>query len=447
MEGEFETSWQRRWAALADRLELTLENRTYRSVLFAATLALVVGYAFIASRLAEPPRWIENPFVTIDPATDVDISIGPLQTDVINRSLTRLEKLASILSLKPHRLQIRPTLEEVSTPFGLEIHVLRLWLDEVRGFNFEGMYDVTSAAVAHAIVAVTFNDEQLLADLPPASSNWYPHVRTIKETCASPHPREWSSLCSILENSSTPNPLSLTSWLTSQLVIDAEKLSPAERIDYLRSLVLRSADRELLKYESLERWPQDARDYGDTVRAIVSGLAPSRAKRMNFMAFTPSMQLELSETNIAKPKKVTSASRLEVGLLIVTSCRMPQLASLFKQISEIDARELVWARRCDTKQSPAKDFEISSSAQDFAEKNPDAAFAQLGIPEIKVALRKGWLDSKIDIARFVIESREPNSRLVASQLRPQSEEWNARAQAFRVKAPVEILKLVRLRPI
>lgn len=448
MQSEFETFWQRRWAPLIERIELALENRAYRLVLFAATLILVTSYVVVAARMAEPPRWLENSLVTIDPMADEDPSLGSWQTDSINRSVARLEKLASILALKPHRLQIRPTFDEISRPFGLEIHVLRLWLDEVRGFNFEGMYDVTSAAVARSIVAIAFNDDKLLADLPSSDSNWYPQVRTIKETCLSPHPHEWSGLCAILENSETPNPLSLTGWLTSQVVVEAERLSATERVDFLRSLLRRSADRELLKFESLERWPRRAVDYGETVRAIVTRLAPERAKRMNFMAFTPSMQMTLSEGHeVLKKQAAVGSARLEVGLLIVTSCRMPRLARLFEQISDLDARELVWARRCETKQKPTKDFAVSTSAQDFAEKNPDAAFAQLGIPEIKVALRKGWLDSKIDIAKFVIESREPNSRLVASQLRPQSEEWNARAQAFRVKAPVEILKLVRLRPI
>jgi hypothetical protein len=448
MDGEFETIWQRRWASLADRLELALQNRAYRFLLGAATLVLVMSYVVVASRMAEPPRWLENSLVVIDPATDLDPALGVWQADAVNRSLARLEKLAWILSLKPHLLQIRPTIEDVTTPYGLEIHVLRLWLDELRGFNFEGMYDVTSAAVARSIVAIAFNDDRLLADLPPADANWFPYVRTIKETCSVAHPREWSGLCAILENSVTPNPLSLTGWLTRQLVVEAEGLTSTQRVDYLRALVRRSADRELLKFESLERWPKLATDYGETIRAIVTGLAPERAKRMNFMAFSPSMQMPLSETNVA-PKIPLNANetRLEVGLLIVTSCRIPQLASLLRQISNVDARELVWARRCDTKTGPAADFVPATTAQEFAEKNPDAAFAQLGIPEIKVALRKGWLDSKIDIAKFVIESREPNSQLVASQLRPQSEEWNARAQAFRVKAPVEILKLVRLRPI
>ncbi len=165
------------------------------------------------------------------------------------------------------------------------------------------------------------------------------------------------------------------------------------------------------------------------------------------MPFAPTLQVALSEVDAEKPVKIESTARLEVGLLIVTSCRMPRLSSLFKQIESLDARELVWARRCHTKAHPAKELILATSAQDFAEKNSDVAFAQLGISEIKVALRKGWLDSRIDIASFVIESREPKSRRVSAQLRPQSEEWNPRAQAFRVKAPVEILKLVRLRPI
>lgn len=412
-----------RWGPVSRRLEIILENNAYRFALCMASVILVVGYVAVASRMAEPPKWSESPLVSVEETAAEPEQFDVRAVDALNRAIVRLSKLQSVLKIHPQRLTIRPTQDDVAHPFELETRVLRLWLDEVRGFAYEGMYDVTSEAIARAIIAIVFPTSIEGFNLPSADSNWFAHVRSIRETCDEQPRREWRNLCVALKKnlnkSDAPNPLSLSGWLTSQMINEAQGRSTSARIGYIRDLVKASADRELLKFESAKEWPAAARSYGSVVRTLVTRLAPNRAASMNF----------------------------KIGLFIVSSCSMPRLGDLAKELEGVDAQDVVWVRVCENSMASLVKLVDATSANEFAIKNPDAAFAQVGVPEIQVALKKGWLDAKTDLAEFVIEGRDPRSRKVATRLRPQREEWDATSQAFRVHAPVEILKLVRLRPI
>lgn len=430
MNDSFGNSWHARWAGLAEQLEHALENNATRFVLCFATIALVVMYIGAVTRLAEPPRWTDSRYVMIQENGSEKFEVRDI--DLINRAINRVGKQAAILGLRPQRLVLHPTRQEARRPYAIETHVLRLWLDEIRGFAPEGMFDVTSEAIARAIVAITFQADVVLDELPPANSNWYTHVKTMRETCVEKPRSEWRGLCAVLESTRAshsaedeiPNPLSLADWVSSQIVAESETLLGGDRIEFLRNLLKTSSDSELQGLGRVDQWPREARDYAPILRKIVSKLAPTRALQINFRASKP--------------------------LHIVTSCQLPRIADLAKELEDVEAREVVWARVCDSngKQTSRKSpFLTANSAQEFAEKNPTAVFAQIGVEEMKIAIKKGWVDSQIDIANFLVQAREKDSRAVATQLRSQSEEWNAKAQAHRVKAPIEVLKLVRLRTI
>ncbi len=451
MDGSFQGPWQDRWSGLANRLETTLENNAYRFVLCCATVILVIAYAAVASKIAEPPRFIDNRFVHID---EVQRS-PPLQSltahdvNLLNRSLVRMQKLASVLSVSPQRLSLRPTVEMIRTPFAVEYHLLRLWIDEARGFYSGGMYEMTSESIARAIIAITFQSDQRHMRLPLENSAWYAQIRTLLETCAfrkstaqNLYMSSWMSLCNNAGSygGDSASPLSLSPWLTSQLIAESQQMSAAGRIGYLRKLLHASANPKLLEFERANRWPADAKKFGPLLHDIMFELAPLQASKTDFRATLPWLLVKLEPQS----KSVASATDgLHVNLLVVTSCRVPRLAD-FKGF---DAREIVWARVCPKNLSAIVSLVPAPSAEQFAEKNPDISFVQLGLPEISYALSQGWIDSKTDITDFVVGSKSLNSRIVAYQVRPQSEEWNPKAQAFRVKAPIEVLKLMRLRSI
>lgn len=423
MDRSFHNSWQDRWSGLADRLEVILEKRAYRLFLCWATVILVVGYVAIASRLAEPPRWVESRLVHIDDSFgNSSNSVSVRDVDSVNRSIVRLEKLASVLALKPQRLNIKPSLEAVRAPFEIETHILRLWIDEVRGFYPNGTYEVTTKSIADAIIALVFQNRTSLDYLQAENSSWYAEIATAE--------------------ADTANPARLIPWLTRQLIFEGQKLAPGRRISYLRSLVNASADSKLLEFERTNRWPADARDFGKPLQQIVSILVPARARDLDFRAVVPWLQVKLGAEGSSAPKAMLKG--LHVGLLVVTSCRLPRLID-FKGFN---AHEVVWARMCPNSFSTLTVLIPAETTEDFAAKNPDTSFAQVGVLEIIYALEKGWINSKTDISDFIMNSHEKSPRSkVAAQIRPQSEEWDSKAQAFRVKAPIEVLKLVRLRSI
>jgi hypothetical protein len=413
-----------------------------------------VTYAGVASRLAEPPRFTENRYVQIVESEP----FGARDLDTLNRSLVRIEKLASVLGIEPRRLSLRPTTEVIRTAGAIEYHVLRLWIDEVRGFNSGGMYEMTSESIGRAIIALVFPDLKRLPDTSETigTESWYAQLKTIRQMCEGlkstreTHFDSWRSLCRVDGNlasrdGETVSPVSLSPWLTRQLTLEGAQHGLGSRITFLRHLVRASKDESLLEFERANRWPADPKKFGPLLENIVRELAPLQAKTIDFRATLPWLQVELP----GKFEKETSKSSrnitegLRVGLLVVTSCRTPRLSEL----KGYDAREVVWARVCPNSLSSVVSLVPAENAETFAEKNPDTSFVQVGLDEIAYAFSKGWIDPKSDISDFVSDSKGRNSRLIAYQIRPQSEEWNSKAQAFRVKAPIEVLKLMRLRSI
>lgn len=448
-------SVQDRWSGLANRLEAALENRAYRTALCLATVILIVGYACIASRLAEPPRWSDSRLVHIDESNLGKSRLSPRDVDAVNRSIVRLEKLANVLALKPQRLNLRLNESIARSPFAIENHILRLWIDEDRGFYSGGMYEMTSEAIARAVLAIVFptgiQGEKSLAGLPAESDGWYGQVKSLRETCFGRKSISigggWGGLCEALGNTKSaqamdlPSPLSLSPWLTRQIISESDLMSPGQRIAYLRRLIHASSDTKLLEFERANRWPTEAKEFGLLLKEIVSTVAPERSHDLDFNAVVPFLQAKLGARGAESPESLTKG--LHVELLVVTSCNVPRLVD-FKGF---EAHEVLWARVCPKSLSALTSLVPANNGEEFAAKNPDVSFALLGVQEISYALKKGWINSKTDITDFVVSARDTKSRAVAYEIRPQSEEWNAKAQAFRVKAPIEVLKLMRLRRI
>lgn len=444
MDGDFEnenrTDWQRRWAGVADRLETVLENNAYRFVLCAATVGLVVTYAIIAARMAEPARWVASPYVGIHESVEFDFR----DTDALNRSISRLGKIALLLDLKPQKLILKPSIEDVRDPFAVETHVLRLWLDEARGFGPDGMYVVVSDAIAKAIVAAVFQDPRLFAKLPNPNSNWFGHVRTIGQSCQQDGVFKKNPICSVVKGrDDIPNPLSLSEWFASQMVTEARMYNAGSRITYLRQIARLSSSPELVPYERVSNWPQSSAKFGPVAKMIVSTLAPKRAKVITFKPYVPLMMIDLEKQGAITPPRSDIASireEVEIGLLMVSSCESPKLESIMKSVEGFGARETVWVQGCANAQGLVK----SSTAADFASANPNVVFAQIGVSELKTALARGWVGKDVDITTFVSASRDARTKGVSTLLRSQSEVWNASVRAFQMKAPVQVVKLVRL---
>lgn len=451
MDGSFHNSWQERWSGLANRLEAALENNAYRFFLCFATVMMVIAYAAVASRIADQPRFVASSVVQIDDSL-IETSSGPmtltaLDVDLLNRSIQRLEKLANVLGIRPKRLTLKPSVELIRTRLAIEYHVLRLWMDEARGFFSGGVYDMTSEAIANTILAVTFRDEQIRTALPAASSSWYEQVQTLKDTCRerkhshSARFSSWMGLCARdrIYGGDGPTPLSLAPWLTRLLISEAEARPVVARIDFLRSLVRASSDTRVIEFERANRWPANPKLYGEVLREIVTMTGVVPTKSINFRPNLPFLQVALD----GKTKDESRVNGVHVGLLVVTSCQTPRLADF----QGFDAHEVVWAQVCAKSLSSIVSLARAENAEQFAEKNPDVSFVQLGVKEIAYALSQGWIDARTDVGDFVTGSRNLNSRMVAYQVKPQSEEWLPKAQAFRVKAPIEVLKLVRLNSI
>lgn len=437
MSGDFDsevrTEWQRRWMGVANRLEGVLENNAYRFALGAATVALVVTYAIIASRMAEPARWIPSPYIAIHESVELDF----LDTDALNRSMARLGKLASILNLKPQKLVLKPTADEVREPFAVETHVLRLWLDEARGFGPDGMYVVVSDAVAKAIVATVFPDKRLFAKLPNPDSNWFGHVKTMGQSCSQDEGFKKNPICSFVkERDETPNPLSLSNWFASQMVAEARMYNAGSRIAYLRQIARLSSIPDLVAYERVSNWPPSASKFGPVTKAIVSTLAPRRAKVITFKPYVPLIMIDLEKQGAVRDETST-------GLLVISSCSVPTLGSLLDVIQNFAARDVVWARACAQGLVTRRGVEMIASAAEFASANSRVPFVQIGAGELRAAIARNWVQKDLDILSFVAASRERAASPLIMALRTQAESWNGDMQAFRMKAPLEVVKLVR----
>lgn len=433
-------SWQARWSGLADRLEIALENTFYRTCLCAASIALVLLYAFFATRFAQPSRWVSNSLITIDSEGGPDIDF--LKVDEINRSIVRLQKLASVLQIRPTLLMIK------SDQVDLERHVLRLWLDEIRGQNFEGMYDVVSEVLVRAILVVVFERDEASSE---ASTNWYSQLKSFRETCGdqdilTAHP-QWRGLCGAVSSKiksdfDRPNPLSLSKWLSGQVVAEAKSYGPTQRIGYLRGLVKQLARPTLARFERLDAWPKKAADFGPTLKELVTILAPTQAGLVDFSPRIYWIKMSVENGIVDDSKEAVGGPATD--LVVLTSCVAPTLKSIIGQRRLNEAKEVLWAKTCDQKRVLV---EARTSAE-FAERNPEAAFVQIGMREIEMALTRGWLKETATVVEVLkssnrdkpIDSRDQFSSLIRSQ----QTDWNATAKAYRLRSPVEVVKLVRI---
>lgn len=448
----FETnSWQTRWSGLADRLEIALENTFYRTCLCAASVALVLVYAYFATRFAQPTRWISNRLIIVSNESSFEPQF--LEIDAINRSIVRLQRLASVLQIKPTPLVVQPDQPD------LERHVLRLWLDEVRGNNFEGMYDVVSEAMVRAILVVVFDHVDASQE---SSANWFSNLRTFRETCEDPeilaaHP-QWRGLCATVSlktksDFDRPNPMSLSKWLSRQVVAEASELGPSQRIMYLRGLVAHLSNPELAKFERLDAWPAKSVDFGPPLKELVSLIAPAQARRIDFSPRVFWIRMSVEKTDAAESlvavergsgREMGRGTAVDVDLVVLTSCEAPSLKRVVALNEVHSATEVLWAKVCDAK----KVIVEANSAHQFAEKNPDVVFVQIGVREIGTALKRGWLNEGISVVEM-LKSSTPTGRgqkttRFSDLMRTQRTDWDTVAKAFRIRAPVEVVKLVRI---
>ncbi|MBL7686836.1 MAG: hypothetical protein JNJ49_02300 [Bdellovibrionaceae bacterium] len=84
--------------------------------------------------------------------------------------------------------------------------------------------------------------------------------------------------------------------------------------------------------------------------------------------------------------------------------------------------DLAWADRVDA----------------FARNHPELSFVEIGVSEVKLALAKGWIKSG-DYLDVAVQFDG-----IANSARPTERTWLRSLRAYRFKAPVEVVKLVRL---
>ena len=70
--------------------------------------------------------------------------------------------------------------------------------------------------------------------------------------------------------------------------------------------------------------------------------------------------------------------------------------------------------------------------------HPELSFVEIGVSEVKLALAKGWIKSG-DYLDVAVQFDG-----IANSARPTERTWLRSLRAYRFKAPVEVVKLVRL---
>lgn len=403
--------------SFVETFEKLLENRFYSLVFCVGTTLLLVAYVIVGSNAAEPARFRENPFVQID-ESEQSLALDAWSLDAVNRAFVRIARMADVLDARPTRLQLAITAAEANTPLAIEYRVLRLWMDEKTGFVPSALVEVETEARARAILALVFpqfekskrnSDIEFRDSLREAirskssqsnelayEESWSNHIASIKDACrAQKHEaRGWADLCRqvLRENptwASQPTPIGLVPWLTTQILASVRDRGAGVTIARVRELFHGVGGEE--------KWSQDPTDWGAPIHAIVSRVAP---ERLSFVS--------------EKPRAIT-----------LTTCEVPTLAD----VGRLQVQRVKWVDGCGNR------------------------FVVMGVDEIKLAIKKGWVDSRWTAVQLVEHLRESRSEIggqdravktsIAPQIVPQSRKEVAEGIEI-FGAPVSVVREARI---
>lgn len=439
--------WQERWQGLADALERAMENRTSRLIMCVATIALVLVYVIVGTRSVEPTRWPQNRWVEFREGESHDglrANSTPNAFDFnkwerVERAVRNVEKLHRALSVNsswsPSPIQLDVSYFLSSNfldpdSFAIEAHVLRLWMDELRGQPALGVFDLAVEVAVRTILREVLPDSRVhQAD----ARTWFDAIQTIGESCRT---REldgfgklpWWELCrsKTVSELDRANPMSLANWLSERLSWQFKSKRPLDRLVSLRKLMVQTTAASAMRLERAQAWPMSASEFGPNLLELEE----------IFGAIGGAKGFIGDETPVRAFQRMTMTSepdpRVEVRLAVVTSCVFPQM----QQFAKFRARELVWVQTCDENEKLAP----AANAELFARRNPHVLMAKIGLEETRMAISRGWLKGETRVT----EIRDLDQRNVLHRnLQAQHAEWHPDLQVMKLRAPVDVLQFVR----
>ncbi len=417
----FDRNWQDRWVGLADILERAMENQFYRLLLCLSTVALILTYVYVGTKLAAKDVFRPSPLIEIK-VEDVKRPLAFLEIGIVNHAIENIERIHSALSIvrplrpTPIRLELGYFLSKAPiVEWEIETHVLRLWMDELRGQPPMGAFDLASESVAQVVLWTVFPESRKRVVPPVAGTTWFENLGKVGNRA---------------------NPMSLVPWVANQLYQNVKKESVLQSFGSLPRLMAAATAPELMNLERVAAWPINGAEFGSNLEIILAQLGSvlrDQTLAVQFPSFTTKATLPYRHFRLTEEQD----HQVTVGLAVVSSCRFPQV----QQLATFEARELVWIQDC----GDIRAIQKARDARSFAKLNPSLVMAKVGIREVRLALRRGWISSDTLIT-------ELESRLVAGSsksldlpalLRVQKTEWLADARVMLLKAPVEALPFVR----
>ncbi len=429
--------WQQRWQGLLDSLERAMQIKLYYVLMCLATVVLILVYVAVVTQAVEPAKWPKSDLVKV---RDSELHAFDFkQLERFERSIRNIDRMYRALSVET---QWRPTpilldvayLQEMgvfasSSSFAMEAHVLRLWMDELRGQPALGVFELAGEAVVRAVLWELFPTSKPLRFEDRFEGTWYEEIQTLVQSCQSQEDvifgkSTWWQLCRTKSTSemNRANPVTLAKWLGSRIYRKNKLLGPLERMVALRDLMTRATAAATLQYDRAQAWPVSASGFGANLISLskLLGIPGIISQQRAFDSFHVMALNQLPD------------SLVDYGLLVVKSCQFPQV----RQLANLQARELVWIQSCDEDEK----IHIGRTADEFAAANPHVLMAKLGLEETRMALQRGWLDGS---AR-VTELRSGNGLVrLHPNLLAQREEWRADLQVWKLFAPVQVLQFLR----
>ncbi|MBN8538872.1 MAG: hypothetical protein J0L82_00680 [Deltaproteobacteria bacterium] len=431
----FDRNWQDRWVGLADILERAMENQFYRLLMCVATVGLILAYVIVGTKLAEPEIFRTSSLIEMT-TEEMDRPLEFLEIAVVNRAIENIEKMHSALSVY-RKFQPTPIRQDLGyfvsksalRQWEIELHILRLWMDELRGQPALGAFDLAAESVARLVIWELFPQSMDSNPVPVEGSTWFENVN-----CKFQAGRMTSSPDDCA--TTRANPMSLVPWLANRLRTQLKSGPVHWRLGVLADLMKASTDPGLMGYDRVASWPNEGALFGRNLKVIFSSF--DRAlKSKSLLTFAA----DFSETAAIRFKRFqvneVQDSRIQVGLAVVGSCRFPTV----EQLKKFEARELVWFQDCEenTVVKPAFD------ARSFAKLNLNLVMAKVGVRELRLAVKQKWISPATLITELQsqIAPIELGGGKLPFALRTQKTEWLADAGVLLLKAPVETLPFVR----
>lgn len=435
----FDNNWQDRWIGLSDLLERALDNQFYRLLVCSATILLILTYVVVGTKLAEPAKFRTSALIEMT-AEEADRPLEFLEIAIVNRAIENIEKMHSALSVdrKFRPAPIRQDLgyflsKSLLREWEIETHVLRLWMDELRGQPALGAFDLAAESVVTLVIWELFPESMKSFALPGVSGTWFENVecnfqtgrKVLKEgDCTS---------------GSRANPMSLVAWLANRMREELKSGPVHWRLGVLANLMKSATDPVLMGFDRVASWPRDGVDFGNNLGKILSHFDQSFGSRGSLTRdFSEVAALKYKRFQLSEPQD----PRISIGLAVVASCQFPTV----EQLKRFESRELVWFQDC------AESTEVKSAldARSFAKLNLNLVMAKVGVRELRLALKQSWISSSTLITELQTQIATDNNGLaeppavkLAQALRTQKTEWLADSRVLLLKAPVEALPFVR----